>query len=113
MTVESLMQRCAELGIKLGLKGDHNDRLLVDAPRGTLTEPLKEALAAHKLDLIAILKTGDQENSLTQTRTPKQSSEETERPPAGGGWKPYRASVAWPVPPRRSPSGRTAVRVRA
>jgi len=33
------MQRCAELGIKLTLKADDNERLLVDAPKGTLTAP--------------------------------------------------------------------------
>ena len=87
MTVQSLMQRCAELGIKLALKADDNDRLLVDAPKGTLTAPLREDLAAHKLDLIAILKTSDQEYSVTQTRRPTQTSEETEsRAPASSAW---------------------------
>src|SRR5688572_12584813 len=78
MTVQSLLQRCTELGIKLALKADDNDRLLVDAPRGTLTAPLREALTAHKRDLIAMLKANDQEYSVTQTRTPSQTSEETE-----------------------------------
>ena len=83
MTVQSLMQRCAELGIKLALKGDDDSRLLVDAPKGTLTAPLREALAAHKPDLIAMLKSTNQENSITQTRTPNQTSEESEsRAPA-------------------------------
>ena len=31
MSVDSIMQTCAELGIKLTLKGDDNDRLQVDA----------------------------------------------------------------------------------
>src|ERR1700674_2369398 len=78
MTVQSLMQRCSELGIKVSLKADDNDRLLVDAPKGTLSADLRDALAAHKLDLIAILKTNDQEYSLTQTPTPTQTSEETQ-----------------------------------
>src|SRR5688572_27221271 len=78
MTVQSLMQRCTELGIKLALKGDDDSRLLVDAPKGTLTAPLREELAAHKPELIAILKSSNQENSITQTRIPNQASEETE-----------------------------------
>ena len=34
MTVDSLMQTCEELGIKLALKADDNSRLQVDAPKG-------------------------------------------------------------------------------
>jgi hypothetical protein len=60
MTVQSLIQRCAELGIKLELKGDEEDRVLVDAPKGALTTELREALAAHKPELLAILKTQQQ-----------------------------------------------------
>jgi hypothetical protein len=87
MTVQSLMQRCAELGIKLALKGDDDERLMVDAPKGTLTAPLREALTAHKLDLIAILKTSDQEYSITETRTPPTTSQETDsRAPASSTW---------------------------
>jgi len=70
MTVQSLMQRCAELGIKLTLKADDSERLLVDAPKGTLTAPLREALAEHKPELISILKTNDHEPSLTLVPTP-------------------------------------------
>src|SRR5688572_11703906 len=81
MTVQSLMQRCSELGIKLALKGDDDSRLLVDAPKGTLTAPLREELAAHKPELIAILKSRNQENSITQTRSPKASEETESRAP--------------------------------
>src|SRR6266576_501179 len=83
MNVQSLMQRCAELGIKLTLKADDNERLLVDAPKGTLTAPLREALAAHKPELISILRTSDHEPSLTLVPTPAQPSKATEsRAPA-------------------------------
>src|SRR5882672_6977879 len=80
MTVESLMQTCAELGIKLTLKSDDNDRLLVDAPKGTLTAALREALTANKPDLIAYLKeqatrrpkapTAEHDSEVTESRTP-------------------------------------------
>src|ERR1700716_3280452 len=60
MTVDSLMQTCEELGIKLALKADDNSRLQVDAPKGALTASLRDALAAHKLELISHLKAKEQ-----------------------------------------------------
>lgn len=56
MTTKALLQRCAELGIKLALREDDDNRLLVDAPKGVLSASLRNALAAHKRDLIAVLK---------------------------------------------------------
>ena len=76
MTVQSLIQSCAELGIKLALKEDDNDRLRVAAPKGALTAPLRDALAAHKPDLIAILKAEQQAFQPTQVSSAKQDSEE-------------------------------------
>ena len=78
MTAASLMQMCAELGIKLELKGDDNNRLQVDAPKGALTAALRDALAAHKPELIAILKTRQEASRPTQTSTFEQDSEVTE-----------------------------------
>ena len=37
MTAQSLMRLCSQLGIKLTLKSDDDERLLVDAPKGALT----------------------------------------------------------------------------
>src|SRR3989440_268619 len=99
MTVQSLMQRCAELGIKLRLKADDDDRLLVDAPKGTLTAPLREALAAHKLELIAILKTSDQEPSLTLVPTPSQASEAKESRAPSSTWNSLEATPLISEPP--------------
>src|SRR6267142_3845058 len=78
MSAESIMQMCAELGIKLALKGDDSDRLQVDAPKGALTAPIREALAAHKTEIVAALKSKElsaQPSSQTDadetvTRTP-------------------------------------------
>jgi len=72
------MQTCAELGIKLKLKSDDNDRLVVDAPKGALTVALREALTANKPDLIAYLKeqatrrpqTAEHDSEITETQTP-------------------------------------------
>jgi hypothetical protein len=76
MTVQSLIQTCAELGIKLALKEDDNDRLRVAAPQGVLTTPLRDALAAHKPDLIAILKAKQQASHPTQASSVEQDSKE-------------------------------------
>jgi len=80
MTIESLLQTCAELGIKLALKGDASDRLQVDAPKGALTASLREDLVAHKTELIAFLKsqnvshpTQAQDPDETVTRNPASS----------------------------------------
>ena len=56
MTAQSLMQTCAELGIKLALSEEDESRLRVDAPKGSLTPALRDALAAHKSELITALK---------------------------------------------------------
>src|SRR6185312_3206895 len=56
MSVEFLLQLCAQHGIKLTLASDGSDRLIVDAPKGSLTPSLREALTANKADLIGALK---------------------------------------------------------
>src|SRR4051812_11996989 len=76
MSVESLMQTCADLRIKLALKGDNSDRLQVDAPKGTLTAPLREALAASKGEIIALLKS-QQSASATQTEAISANPDDT------------------------------------
>jgi hypothetical protein len=70
------MQTCAELGIKLALKEDDNDRLRVAAPKGALTAALRDALAAHKPDLIAILQAKQPASPPTQASTAEQDSAE-------------------------------------
>src|SRR6266545_3380157 len=82
MSLESLLRIYAELGIKLALKD--NDRLQVDSPKGALTASLRDALIAHKPDLIATLKARQkQESSPPQALSFADDSEFTEsRPPA-------------------------------
>jgi hypothetical protein len=85
MTIESLMQTCAELGIKLALKGDYSDRLQVDAPKGALTPELREALTSQKPAVIAFLK--EQESRQAQGPTFDHDPEVTEtRAPASTQW---------------------------
>src|SRR6266850_31044 len=63
MTVESLMQICERLGIKLMLAGDAQNRLQVDAPKGALTQSIRDELTAHKLELVIALKAKKQAQS--------------------------------------------------
>ena len=55
----------ADLIAELRLRGvavqATGDRLKVDAPKGTITPELHEALKDHKLEIIALLMTGDTE----------------------------------------------------
>ncbi len=81
MTIDSLIQTCEALGIKLALKSDGSDRLVVDAPKGALTPSLRDELAARKPQLIAFLKTRNQTASQAQVST-SHSSETEGRAPA-------------------------------
>ena len=76
MNAELIMKTCADLGIKLALKGDDNDRLQVDAPKGALTASIREALAAHKTELVAALKL-KQVSQQPLPQTPSQDSDQT------------------------------------
>src|SRR5258705_4381416 len=80
MTVDSIMQMCAELGIELSLKVDDNNRLHVDAPKGTLTASIRETLTAHKTEIVAALKS---KSSNPQPQLLSRDRDETvTRPPA-------------------------------
>jgi colicin import membrane protein len=53
MTAHDLLCQLREKGVELKTSGD--DRLIIDAPKGTITEDVRKALAAHKAELIQIL----------------------------------------------------------
>src|SRR5438034_6607616 len=54
MTAHDLLSQLREKGVEVKTSGA--DRLVIDAPKGTITEDLRNALAAHKADLLQILK---------------------------------------------------------
>jgi membrane protein involved in colicin uptake len=54
MTALDLLSQLREKGVEVKTSGD--DRLVIDAPKGTLTEDLRSALSAHKAELLQILK---------------------------------------------------------
>jgi hypothetical protein len=55
MTAHELLAQLREKGVEVKTSGD--DRLVIDAPKGTITEELRGALSAHKAELLHILKT--------------------------------------------------------
>ena len=54
MTAHELLGQLREKGVEVKTSGE--DRLVIDAPRGTITDELRSALAAHKAELLQILK---------------------------------------------------------
>src|SRR5436190_19431269 len=58
MTARNLLAQLREKGIEIKASGD--DRLVIDAPKGAITPELRSALAAHKVELLQILKSEQQ-----------------------------------------------------
>jgi hypothetical protein len=52
MTAAELLSLFKHLGIRLEV---HDGRLMVDAPKGVMTPELREALVAHRDELLAML----------------------------------------------------------
>ena len=82
MNVESLIQTCEALGVKIALKADGSDRLVIDAPKGALTPSLRDQLAAGKPQLIDFLKQRNQPVKHTQASTAQRSDVTEGRAPA-------------------------------
>ncbi len=57
MTAHELLSELRDKGVEVSASGD--GRLVIDAPKGTITEELRNSLAAHKAELLEILKTPD------------------------------------------------------
>src|SRR5437773_211231 len=54
MTAHELLTQLRAKGVEVSASGD--DRLVIDAPKGTVTEELRTSLATHKAELLQILK---------------------------------------------------------
>src|SRR5204863_10189313 len=54
MTAQDLLSQLREKGVELKTSG--GDRLVIDAPKGTITDELRDALKTHKSELLQILK---------------------------------------------------------
>lgn len=60
MTAHELLSQLREKGVEVKTSGE--DRLVIDAPKGTITEELRSALSARKAELLQILKTEQARN---------------------------------------------------
>ena len=58
MTARNLLSELREKGVEVKTSG--GDRLVIDAPKGAITPELRSALAAHKVELLQILKSEQQ-----------------------------------------------------
>lgn len=65
MTAHDLLFQLRQKGVQVKTSGD--DRLVIDAPRGTVTEELRSALATHKAEIIQMLKA---EQARNESNTP-------------------------------------------
>src|SRR6266403_566087 len=74
MTAQELLSQLREKGVEVRTSGD--DRLVIDAPKGTITEDLRSALSAHKTELLQILKAEQTGNGAgaAATTSPRETS---------------------------------------
>src|ERR1700716_2246681 len=61
MTAHDLLAQLRQKGVEVKASGD--DRLVIDAPKGTVTEELRSALSANKAELLRILKAEEAANA--------------------------------------------------
>ena len=54
MTAHDLLLQLRAKGVQVKTSGD--DRLVIDAPKGTVTDELRSALSLHKAEILQILK---------------------------------------------------------
>lgn len=73
MTAQELLTQLRAKGVELKTTGD--DRLVIDAPKGTITEDLRAALSANKAGLLQILKSEHSQDALAETPPPPQPVE--------------------------------------
>src|SRR5215475_13378592 len=69
MTAQELLSKLRAKGVEVSASGD--DRLVIDAPRGTINEELRSSLAAHKAELLELLKKQNTVASLPQDLVPE------------------------------------------
>jgi TubC N-terminal docking domain len=67
MSAAAILADARRLGIRLTARGD---RLAFDAPRDAFTPEMREALATHKLEILALLRAEQQADSLPEPSTP-------------------------------------------
>src|SRR6185369_5343379 len=96
MTAQELLTQLRAKGVELKTTGDN--RLVIDAPKGTITEDLRAALSANKAELLQIL----------QSEQKQTAAADAPPPPAKLVEKPVEQPPPAPVPVAVAPEPLTA-----
>ena len=98
MTAQNLLSQLREKGVEL--KTSDGDRLVIDAPKGTITDELRDALKTHKSELLQILKS---ENAPKPPAIPVTEIEPqvADQPATVSSVSPIEKQVATPTEPPR------------
>src|SRR5215831_12872118 len=94
MTPQELLTHLRAIGVEVKTSG--GDRLVVDAPRGTITEELRTALSANKAALLKILQ--DEDVTATHARAVAQAPPEPRLPESRDVPSAPQAQAPAPVP---------------
>src|SRR5215210_4040649 len=81
MNASLLLEDLQGRGITLAANGD---RLIIDAPKGALTDELRQVLAAHKLEILALL--GGEPRPTRPCFSCRSARWRRRTPERGGGW---------------------------
>src|ERR1041384_2332052 len=82
MTAHELLTELRSKGVEI--KASSEDRLVIDAPKGTITEELRAALSGNKADLLTILKAEQVQEAASVSKPEVQSVRVPERSPLVG-----------------------------
>jgi hypothetical protein len=82
MTAHELLTELRTKGVEI--KASSEDRLVIDAPKGTITEELRAALSGNKADLLTILKAEQVQQAASVSKPEVQSVRVPERSPLVG-----------------------------
>src|ERR1051325_5247936 len=82
MTAQELLTELRTKGVEI--KASSEDRLVIDAPKGTITEELRAALSGNKADLLTILKAEQVQQAASVSKPEVQSVRVPERSPLVG-----------------------------
>jgi hypothetical protein len=91
MTAHDLLKLLREKGVEVKTSGD--DRLVIDAPKGTITDDLRSALSSHKAELLQVLKAEQAGNVASAAVT-----DAAEPLPASPASAPAAAELDWRLP---------------
>src|SRR5436190_6431739 len=107
MTAHDLLSQLRARGVDIRTSGD--DRLVIDAPRGTVTDELRTALSANKAGLIQLLKDEEASAQSPVDLNNPPALEAAPPPPPASPAKPASQSMVQQTEPFSSPMASFAV----